>query len=180
MHVILRQKELHLSLLVFWVRFAVDEPAPAPLHPVTVPAALLDDAFGLEAQGELQAGQGRGPGPRGPRQERGEHAGLRRARAPPEQRAQGGRQHPRHEHAGHVVAGSARDRETTHVASAREEGLRGPALPPPPGLFPGSPAATRRPPVVPEPFPGSPAPSAAAGGEQHPFAAWRARTCGRD
>lgn len=40
-----------------WVHFAVDEPAPAHLHPVTVPAVILDYAVGLEQQGKLQAGE---------------------------------------------------------------------------------------------------------------------------
>ena len=50
-------KELHLSLLVSWVRFAVDEPPPTPLHPVTVPATLPEDALGLEPQSRLQERQ---------------------------------------------------------------------------------------------------------------------------
>lgn len=86
-----RRKELHLPLLVLWVRFAVDEPPAAPLHEVTVPAALLDDALGLEPQSGLQAGAegGRGCcaglracarcncGARGTQQECGECAGGR-------------------------------------------------------------------------------------------------------
>lgn len=50
-------KELHLSLLVPWVRFAVDEPPPTPLHQVTVPATLPEDTFGLEPQSRLQERQ---------------------------------------------------------------------------------------------------------------------------
>lgn len=50
-------EELHLPLLVLWIRFAVDKPPPTPLHEVTVPAALPDDALGLEPHGRLQARQ---------------------------------------------------------------------------------------------------------------------------
>lgn len=67
---------LHLSLLMPWVRFAVDVPSPTPLHPVTVPATLLEDGLGLEPQSRLQEGQGLAG-------ERGGHccAGLRTCRA---------------------------------------------------------------------------------------------------
>lgn len=110
---------LHLSLLVLWVRLAVDEPAPAPLHPVAVPAALLDDALGLEPQGKPQAGQQVAAQPRGPPrpglrtsgacnaqgsgQESGERAGRRRGRPATEQGAQGARQQPRHKHGRHAA-----------------------------------------------------------------------------
>lgn len=64
-----------------------DEPAPAPLHHVAVPAALLEDTLGLEAQRGLQVRQGAGPEKRAhlcagsgawksPQQEGGEDPGL--------------------------------------------------------------------------------------------------------
>ena len=74
LHVIL-VLEATLSLLVLWVCLAADAPVPVPLHGVTVPTVLLDDALGLEPQSRLQARQEaavQGQGPHEP-----PHRGLR-------------------------------------------------------------------------------------------------------
>ena len=54
LHIISQSKEIPLTLLEHWVHSAVDELVPAHLHPVTVPAVILDYAIGLEPQGKLQ------------------------------------------------------------------------------------------------------------------------------